>query len=239
MDALKSDVEVRHSEDLGVKFDPRLIDCSISELGKKQALQAGEQLKDINVTLVFTSPLRRCLDTTYYIFKDHKNKPKVIVWPLIKEMLLSNCDTSDHLETIKKEFPDYDFSHIDALPHPELWLLYMLKNETLAHDLIDELFRKYPNKEEAFKNYPAFLNEKVKNAYPNLLEHPIELNQRTLEAKKALIEMSSKHKDGEFICVVAHSRFLESLSAERYEENGLPVNAKWFANCEVVPYKLE
>jgi len=240
MKALKQESEVRIGEDLGVKFNYDLIDCSISEVGKQQSAKAAEVLKDTNVTLVFSSPLRRCLATTYEIFKNHKNKPKVVVWPLIKEMLLSNCDVSDELETIKKEYPDYDFSLLDELPHPELWLIYTLKNETIREDLLEELFSKYPTKEEALKNAKYFLTDKLKSVYPNLLEHQIDINQRTLEAKKSIKEKIKNHPEGESIVIVTHSRFLESFSAEKYgEKDGEPINAKWFENCEVASFQLE
>jgi len=240
MQALKQETEVKAGEDLGTKFNYDLIDCTISELGKEQSHKAAEILKDTNVTLVFSSPLRRCLATTYEIFKNHKNKPKVVVWPLIKEMLLSNCDTSDELETIKKEYPDYDFSLLDELPHPQLWLIYALKNETIREELLEELFSKYSTKEEAYKNAKYFLTDKLKNLHPALLEAQIDINQRALEAKNTLKDKLKNHPEGESIVVVSHSRFLESFSAESYgEEDGEPVNAKWFNNCEVVSFQLE
>jgi broad specificity phosphatase PhoE len=239
MKALKTDSEVKVGEDLGVKFTYDLIDCSISEIGKEQAVKAFEVLKDINVTLVYSSPLRRCLATTYEIFKNHKNKPKVIVLPLIKEMSLSSCDISDELEVIKKEYPDYDFSLLEEYPHPELWLLYNLKNETMREELLEELFSKYRTKEEALKNAKYFLADKVKALYPNSLEAQIDINQRALETKKIMKDKLSNHPEGESIVVVTHSRFLESISAERYGEDGEPINAKWFYNCEVASFELE
>jgi len=237
MKAMKSEVESK-IEDLNVKFDPNLIDCPISELGFHQTIDAGLKVSEVNVTLVITSPLRRCLQTTHEMFKNHKNKPKVIVWPHIREMLLSACDVSDDLATIKKEFPDYDFSLLDKLPIPELWVLYSLKNEKLAQDLIDELFRKYSTREEAIKNAKFFIDEKLKHAYPNILENQIDINQRAMDTKADLKDKISQLAEGEAIVVVAHSRFLEALTAERYEQDGTPKNARWFHNCEVIPFKF-
>jgi len=239
MQALKQETEVRVGEDLTVKFNPALIDCGISEIGVKQSVEAAEKLKDVDVTLVYTSPLRRCLETTYHIFKDHKNKPKVIVWPLMKEMLLSACDVCDDIETIKKEFPDFDFSLVDEFPEPQLWYIYQLKNETLSQDLLNELFRRYPNKEEAYKNAKFFLTEKLKAVHPTLLEAQVDINQRALILKDKLKEKVNDHPEGESIVVVTHSRFLEAFTAERYGEDGEPINAKWFNNCEVAAINLE
>ena len=190
--------------------------------------------------LVISSPLRRCLETTREIFKDHKNKPKVLVWPVVKEMLISSCDMADDLDTIKKEYPDYDFSAIDALPHPELWILYALKNETIREELIQELFAKYPTRNETFHNAKYYISEKLKNMFPTHIEFQVDLNARTYDAKEALKDISKDLNGDEAIVVVAHSRFLEAFTAERFEgENGEPVNSKWFANCEVAAYSLE
>jgi len=230
--------EVREGEDLNVKFDYNLIDCGISELGKKQCEESAEKVKDLNVKFVISSPLRRCLQTTQETFKNHKNKPKVVVWPIVKEMLLSGCDVSDDLATIKKEFPDCDWSLVDALPHPELWLVHMLKNETIVAEIFEELFAKYPTKEEAYKNAKIFLTDKLKHTYPALVESLMDINQRTLEARETLKPLVKELVGDEVIVVVSHSRFLEAFCCESFNEAGEPVNAKWFANCEVAAWNI-
>ena len=192
----------------------------------------------MNVKFVISSPLRRCLETTHEIFKNHKNKPKVVVWPIVKEMLLSGCDVSDDLAVIKKEFPDCDFSLVDALPHPELWLVHMLKNETIVNEIFEDLFAKYTDKEEAYKNAKFFLTDKLKHAYPALVESLMDINQRVLDARERLNPLCKELGDNECIVVVSHSRFLEAFCAESFNETGEPVNAKWFANCEVAPYDI-
>lgn len=238
MVAANSSHEVRQGEDLGVKFDYGLIDCGISDVGKQQCAEAAEKVKGFNVKFVISSPLRRCLETTHEIFKNHKDKPKVIVWPIVKEMLLSGCDVSDDLSVIRKEFPDCDFSLVDALPHPELWLVHMLKNETIVNEIFEELFEKYPNKEEAYKNAKFFLTDKLKHTFPALVESLMDINQRVLEAREKLKPLAKELKDNESIVVVSHSRFLEAFCSESFAENGEPVNAKWFANCEVAPFDI-
>jgi broad specificity phosphatase PhoE len=108
----------------------------------------------------------------------------------------------------------------------------------IRQEILDELFRKYSTKEEALKNAKFFLTEKLKNIYPSHLEDQHDLNKRVGEAKDRLRQLLREQKEGESLVVVAHSRFLESFSAQRYEEDGTPVNAKWFANCEVASYEL-
>jgi phosphohistidine phosphatase SixA len=53
---------------------------------------ATQELHKHSIDIVLTSPLRRCLDTTYHMFKDHPDKPKIVVYPHIREYCESNCD---------------------------------------------------------------------------------------------------------------------------------------------------
>jgi len=236
--AVQSEVESK-TEDLTVKFDKGLIDCPISELGQKQVLEAGVKLKDVNVKLVITSPLRRCLQTTHGIFKDHKNKPRVVVWPVVKEMLLSGCDAADDLETIQREFPEYDFSYLNNYQFPELWLFYTFcKDQGVGQEFIDELFDQHSSREDAIKNAKSFIVDKLKASHPKTVETEHDLVHRVKEAKKALNEEIKGITADEAIVVVAHSRFLEAFTSEGFEEDGTPINAKWFYNCEVTPYNL-
>jgi len=61
MTALHVTQEVKQDEDLSIKFSPDLMDCNITELGKEQAGRAHKILKDIEISHVFSSPMRRCL----------------------------------------------------------------------------------------------------------------------------------------------------------------------------------
>lgn len=51
-------------------------DVHLTDLGKKQAEEAREKLKDVSFDIVYTSELRRCIETAKIITKD---KPVVSV----------------------------------------------------------------------------------------------------------------------------------------------------------------
>ncbi len=57
-----------------LQINPDLLDCPLDSMGvaqtEKGALQAGSLP---HVHTVLTSPLRRCLETTWRLFKDHPN----------------------------------------------------------------------------------------------------------------------------------------------------------------------
>lgn len=46
---------------------------------------------------MLVSPLRRAIQTAYHLFKDHPNKPKLMVVPFLREMLSSSCDIGGNL----------------------------------------------------------------------------------------------------------------------------------------------
>jgi len=97
-------------EPLSVKYDPSLMDCGISEKGFTQCNNSKLIVQNLNIKIVIVSPLKRALQTCYETFKDHINKPKIIVLPVFREMLLSSCDIGVNYEQSKEQFKDFDFS---------------------------------------------------------------------------------------------------------------------------------
>jgi len=215
------------------KFNTELIDAGISDLGVEQTKGAAEILKDVNIKVVFTSPLRRCCQTTYHIFKNHPNKPKVIVVPILREIFSSACDVSEDIRRIKKEFPDYDFSLIDALDVPEFWLFHSLQNETLKNEFLkeaEERFKGDPNVGEKVKHY--VLN-KLAEYYPEQYESSFDIIQRNAKAREIFKQKLAELKEGEKMACVAHYYFLIHFTASEFGENGEPIDGRGFKNCEV------
>ena len=56
-------------------LDPSLVDAQLADKGVTQALnsQAKQSLASIELDFVLVSPLRRCIQTAYYLLKDHKD----------------------------------------------------------------------------------------------------------------------------------------------------------------------
>lgn len=53
------------------------MDCPLSEIGVAQSIEASKHAAKIDFQTVWISPLRRCLQTAYYIFRDHPNFLKI------------------------------------------------------------------------------------------------------------------------------------------------------------------
>ena len=88
---------------------------------------------------MIVSPFRRALDTARIVFKDHKDKPKMIVWPFVKEVLSSSTDIPIELEEVKKQYPEFDFSPVEEqLKNPELWMIETLYDKELRERLLKQ-----------------------------------------------------------------------------------------------------
>ena len=67
----------------------------------------------MDIGLVYVSPLRRALETCELIFNNHKGSPKIVVNPLFREVILSNCDIGGGILESKSIFKEYDFSFLN------------------------------------------------------------------------------------------------------------------------------
>ena len=84
-----------------------------------------------NVKTIFTSPLRRAIQTAYEMFKYHENflsgKIRVVILPELRESLHCSCDVAIDYEVLKKEvlgfIPFADFSIIEELENSSNWNL--------------------------------------------------------------------------------------------------------------------
>lgn len=102
----------------------KLIDPDISNIGKEQSLIMREKSKNLNIELVYTSPLKRCISTVFGIFQDnlhtnslitkHKddlkdeerdniqgNPLKIIITNLLRERLKNGSDIGKELSILK------------------------------------------------------------------------------------------------------------------------------------------
>ena len=72
--------------------------------------------------VVFTSPMRRAIETTVHMFKNHPNKSsiKFIVLPILREAFHTSCDLSIDVFELMKMYGDpekvqgikFDFSRL-------------------------------------------------------------------------------------------------------------------------------
>lgn len=96
--------------------DPLHYDARLSTLGEQQVRQAREQLREVAVDLVITSPLTRALQTAAGLFGDHPSSPTILVEALHRERVENSCDIGRSPALLAQEFPAFVLDHL-----PEVW----------------------------------------------------------------------------------------------------------------------
>ena len=78
----KDDIQ-KYDDYKEVKFGVDYFDCGITEGGYIECEDSRKACEHLDIGLVLVSPLRRAIVTCYETFRNHKNKPQVIVDPLL------------------------------------------------------------------------------------------------------------------------------------------------------------
>ena len=109
---------------------PNLFDPKLTELGLTQCEEIKNMLKnlDFKIEVVFTSPLRRTLETTHHIkegiFHHHKSGSKVnfIVTELLREIVINpNSHFGHDLNSMKTKFGEMDFLNYEFINKQKWW----------------------------------------------------------------------------------------------------------------------
>lgn len=118
----QSFIFIRHAESLfnqghlipesrsTVFYDPKLIDCDITEKGILQTEEAKKQVRSLRISKVYVSPLKRALKTAKLVFEGHPDNPKFVVVPYFRERVLATCDLSEYIDEPLKGFEDFDWN---------------------------------------------------------------------------------------------------------------------------------
>lgn len=64
----------------------------INKIFLKKCLKAKDFFYDIDVDLIFVSPLRRTIQTAINIFTNHKSNKKFVINEYMRERIISSCD---------------------------------------------------------------------------------------------------------------------------------------------------
>jgi len=210
------------------------IDCPLSELGKKQAEEAREKLKQENIKIILASPLSRCLMTAKIMFEGHPSNPKVIVVPELREKIHSACDIPDNIELLMKEFPEFDFSLFEKFSRKKLWFLELINDDTLREELLAEIKEK--NIEDDLEAVKDIIIRRLQENHPVGMESELDLHERVIKSKEIVRKYLEQVKEGERVALISHFLYLRSLTA-KYFQDGAPVMGMRFQNC--VPVEIE
>lgn len=93
--------------------DPLYFDAPLSELGRRQVMEAQAVARRLEVELVVTSPLTRAIQTAVSLFG---NEVPLLITPIHRERLLNGCDVGRSPAALTADFPTLKFDHL-----PECW----------------------------------------------------------------------------------------------------------------------
>mmetsp|Transcript_52615 Transcript_52615/g.60465 ORF Transcript_52615/g.60465 Transcript_52615/m.60465 type:complete len:252 (-) Transcript_52615:36-791(-) len=221
--------------EFAVQFDKQYKDTELSEIGIKQCEEALEKAHKQNIGLVFTSPLRRAMETSRRLFGDHPNKPKIEVLPEIREVFTDSGDVPlPWTGELEKRFSEFDFSRLERFKEKKpLWFVELCEEN--VKKMLYELFEK---KDPDTIPSDIIIDEMIKVA-PEYIETQIPVMERVLAVRKMIKERASQLKEGEKVVVVAHGHLIYYLIAESFDAEGNPKKTKYLSNCEFFEYKLE
>lgn len=89
--------------------DPMYFDAPLSPLGQQQADDLADQVRDMDIGLVVTTPFTRAIQTARAGFREKRDVP-MLVNPYHRELLAASCDVGRSPTLLASEFPDLDFT---------------------------------------------------------------------------------------------------------------------------------
>ncbi|MFD2205876.1 histidine phosphatase family protein [Kiloniella antarctica] len=91
-------------------IDPLIYDAPLTALGRAQADEAREKVRDLGIEQVICSPLTRAVQTALRIFED---TVPITVEAHHREMVCNSCDVGRHPRVLTQAFPMLNFDHLD------------------------------------------------------------------------------------------------------------------------------
>lgn len=89
--------------------DPMIFDAPLTDLGRRQAIEAREKVRELGIRSVITSPLTRALQTAQLMFE---GMVPIKVMDGHRELLLHSCDVGRSPAQLSREFPELKFDHL-------------------------------------------------------------------------------------------------------------------------------
>lgn len=89
-----------------IRLEEKYLDCDLSNEGILEAENLFETLKNFDIKYCFTSPLIRCLETSFISLKNHQNVKniEVIVHPLLNEIISSTQTITKPIKAKKEKY---------------------------------------------------------------------------------------------------------------------------------------
>jgi broad specificity phosphatase PhoE len=207
-----------------VNTNPDLLDSELNELGKQQAEEAQPILNQFKVKYAFSSPLMRCLQTTYLALLKHPQRDDivVIVHPLITETVNGVHDYIVDLEGKKKLYNmqsevKFDWSYFDDyFPDPkvrEVYFLEFVNNYEPGEQAVEDLKRDLlaGSTKENLTKFAKYFQDVGRR--PETLKAMFNRGLKFKEFLRGLLK-DVKFEENEKVLIFTHSSFIMVLNSE-------------------------
>jgi len=201
------------------KRDFKMWDSPLSKNGISECLKYAEIYSKMPIKVVYVSCLRRALQTAKLLFMFHPNKPKIIVHPLIREIMNLPNDIPGPLNQTISEYKDFDFSLLSKYEIPELHFVYTLNSPDRENlfKYIDESggIKEYLQGIENYKTYKKLVNPK----HYHRIEGFEYVRKRAIDFRNYLRNYCEQEKIRPCeIAVVTHGAFIGYTMATKFNE---------------------
>ncbi|OMJ78019.1 hypothetical protein SteCoe_22260 [Stentor coeruleus] len=174
-------------------LNPEYCDMEISLNGRQLALEFACRIHSLHISKVYVSPLRRALQTCEIMFKNHPDKPNIIVDHELHERVYSIQDISVYEGEPFPEFACFDWSNV-----PKKFLtLHFIKN--IIKEDISHL---------TYKQQREIIINKMQEIKPLSLEE----SKNVKERGKKTISRIAKECEKKNIAIVGHSAFFNNIT---------------------------
>ena len=202
-------------EESDYQYTPEHIDPPLNSEGIRQILANKERILQLEIDIIYVSPMLRTLESCWYLFGDIANRPKIIVNPIFTEWIHVNHDAPLYPNNYSTRFKEYDWSMM-----PEgVFIHQILKNKFT--EMIDE------------HTDSVKIVELMKNIRPESIESRNELYNRANIAKEFLRKETIEKN----VAVVGHSAFYRHFTSE-LESDGTFTGQKLLHNGEFAEIAL-
>jgi broad specificity phosphatase PhoE len=213
---------------LEANTNPDYLDCPLNETGKQQAEAVQQSLNKLKLKYVFSSPLMRCLETTYIALKTHPQRDSivVIVHPLITEIVNCTHDFNVSFEDKKKLFNmesevKFDWSYFESVyPEPKYREVYFLDyvdnvrpEDQAAYDEVKAELLEGNSKDKLIKLVKVLHNKKGQRRFESIKS----VFNRGLKFKQYLRDLLKdvQLEGDEKVLVFTHSTFIMVTNSEK------------------------
>lgn len=175
-------------------------DSELSVLGKLQVNEMSRFMSKMPIKYMFVSPLRRCLESSYYLYRDvppHKKPSEIFVVPELRELILSTNDIPHYWKTAigSEMYSNYDFNLIKEYADDDNWCFRncrIYKELMPLENICNKLLRfDNPTKDMGYLN-TKFFNTMIKEENPHSLEHHEEIMRRVNVCKDIIKDFIKK-----------------------------------------------